>query len=271
MCRLFIPICPLVLHCSAYPNDPNQHDIQPKPSADAKLLLVYLTKRPDKGLLSSEVLKQSKLKSKAWEKAKLYDRTTWHTCPCFFKSVSILHPPQGHSKPVMRPSLPTCAECSEAAKLLRPWRMGGLAVPRFVTSPLYDRCTFSPVSGVLEEGRHHTERMGYVAPLSGRQHGSQLQAKSEPPDDSNGEASAGNQRGGSEYHDRSSTSWPTKTQETIRLSQPRISYFQRDLDSYLAETYGSPREPVSRKAAPSDRGTATTQVRSRARSPQRMP
>ncbi|KAI1619901.1 hypothetical protein EDD37DRAFT_613605 [Exophiala viscosa] len=241
MCQLFIPICPLVLHSSTYPHDPNVHDVQLKPAADAKLLLVYLTKQPDMGLLSSEVLNQARMKPKAWEKAKLYNRTTWHTCSCFFKSVSILHPAQGHSKPAMRPSLPTCEGCSKAAELLRPCRLGGLAVPRFVTSPFYERCTFSPVKGVLERGRHHTERFGYLAPLTGRQYGSQTQMRSGLPDGFIGDASTQRQRVRDEYHDRSLNSRPTQNdgrRETTRPFLPQTSNFQHDLDSYLAETYG---------------------------------
>lgn len=234
MCNLFIPLCPIGLHATAYPDGANL----PGDLTDAQILWVYLCKSPAKecavlkGPKHSKAtleawLNQPKSTRQAWEKAKLYDRITWHTCPCFFKGVSILHPLEGHGRPAYRPSLPTCTRCTAAAKSLRMERMGGLAVPRFVTTPEYDRCTFDG-NGLLIKS---------AGPHNGQNERNRIQSKPVLRERSTYEASGGN-GGGGDRHGMLVSTRSDGTRESALPSQPRTSNYQRDLDSYLAETYG---------------------------------
>ncbi|KIX00818.1 uncharacterized protein Z518_09883 [Rhinocladiella mackenziei CBS 650.93] len=152
MCNLLIPLCPFVLYSIT---TSTAQELQPSSSfADAKILFSYLSKRPYHRSSSNHQSRHQTYplpKPLALKTTKLYKRTNWHTCPCFFRRVSVLHPLPGPSRPTFGSAYQYCSRCSSAAKLLRPMRLGGIGDSSVRNDPYWNRCIFAGARVVFED------------------------------------------------------------------------------------------------------------------------
>ena len=127
MCNLLLPLCPFVLH-SVDTSTRNGPKYGRNPS-DVQILYSYLSKRPyfSRTSRSREHPSQIQTVPLARETTKLYKRTNWHTCLCEFDHVGVLHPMPGPTRLTFGMSYKPCKRCSQAAKILKPVRKGGIA------------------------------------------------------------------------------------------------------------------------------------------------
>lgn len=148
MCNLLIPLCPFVLHSVTTSAQCGQ---QYRCPSDAKILFSYLSKNPDDSLQHGSRQGSSQIRTTpvAQKSTKLYKRTNWHTCSCFFHRVAVLHPMPGPSRPIFGMAYKPCKRCSDAAKTLRPMRMGGIGDKG---DPFWNRCIFAGARGVFDNG-----------------------------------------------------------------------------------------------------------------------
>lgn len=146
MCNLLLPLCPFVLHSLSTSEHSEPEQVPSSVSRDAQILFSYLSKRPYPGSPDQPSQASPQRKPLALQATQLYKRTDWHTCPCFFQRVSVLHPLPGPSKPIFGPASQYCARCSAAARPLRPMRLGGVDTPTTRNDPYWNRCIFAGVS-----------------------------------------------------------------------------------------------------------------------------
>lgn len=182
MCNLLIPVCPYILH-SLSKNSRNstndQQDTERNTAVDAKILYNYLSKKPYEYSKVSPTSNENENNSKQTTKqythesnlnmltsiskanvkpnTRLYRLTTWHTCPCFFWMVTVLHPYPGPSRAAFGSALQRCNRCSASAKVLRPMRMGGMHDVSAKGDQYWERCVFLNASDVFEGGSSDIE------------------------------------------------------------------------------------------------------------------
>ncbi|KAK6379013.1 hypothetical protein LTS17_006716 [Exophiala oligosperma] len=200
---------------------------------------------------------QPQSKPLALKTAKLYKRTSWHTCPCFFQTVSVLHPLPGPSKPVFGFAYKYCARCSAAARVLRPMRLGGIGDRNYKGDQYFNRCIFAGVQGVFADSTNSPDVYSNLTRSAPPPPPQQQQAHSQVKMF----ADEGGQSQRSYYHDLDeagidpdfeddTTDTTTLHRETSRrrygertetpsTSESRRRTFQSGLDAYLNETYGS--------------------------------
>ncbi|KAL6245883.1 hypothetical protein RBB50_007036 [Rhinocladiella similis] len=248
MCNLFVPLCPFVLHSITT----GQAQTQPNDGPDAKILFSYLSRNPYKNSSDPD---QPQSKPLALKTAKLYKRTSWHTCPCFFQTVSVLHPLPGPSKPVFGFAYKHCARCSAAARVLRPMRLGGMGDRNYKGDQYFNRCIFAGVQGVFADSATSPDvysnltrgppRQPQVKVSSAGHEGGRNQSSSyhhdfdgdEDEDESEDEV---DDNDNTTTHPETSRRryWEcSDTTETSYVSQRRT--FQSGLNAYLTATYGS--------------------------------
>ncbi|KIW11377.1 hypothetical protein PV08_10677 [Exophiala spinifera] len=268
MCNLFLPLCPFVLHSIAT----GQGQRPANDGPDAKILFSYLSRNPYKNSSDPD---QAQLKPLALKTAKLYKRTSWHTCPCFFQTVSVLHPLPGPSKPVFGFAYKYCARCSAAARVLRPMRLGGIGDRSYKGDQYFNRCIFAGVQCIFADSVSSPDVYSNLTrcPPSSQPPPS-LHSHLHPVSPAQGNMSADDegeeQRGQSRYSyyrhvdtgedsddayevdgsNRSTTThretslrrhreWMETTPEPETSAQvSRRRTFQSGLDAYLTETYG---------------------------------
>jgi hypothetical protein len=256
MCNLLIPLCPFVLHSLTTSGSSNAQNATQTPARDAQILFSYLSKRPYEGPTTQTSNVDTQPRPLALKTTKLYKRTNWHTCPCFFDRVSILHPLPGPSKPTFGSAYEYCGRCSKAAKLLRPMRLGGINDASTRNDPYWNRCIFTGLRGVFGEPvkvRNDRDngtravfeaRPAFVPPQTqtDRQWRERsFVCKDEYPreTDANGQT-----RSEDTKVDQVSDDWRWSPQTKnapgeVSRSQSGRQTYQSDLDSYIAETYGS--------------------------------
>lgn len=234
MCNLLIPLCPFVLHSiTAADSAATQNAPSTSSSTDAKILFSYLSKRPYRSPGAPPNTQQPK--PLALPSLKLYKRTTWHTCPCFFNYIAVLHPRPGPSRPTFGSAGKYCARCSSAARLLRPIRRGGPMDRNTRNDQYWNRCSFLGASTVFEaddgteEVCQNRETRVPSQPEPARS-GEQAQIFNDyySPQQRREEVSIGDSPRHRRYGEES-------------YSTSSKSRYQDDLDSYLGETYGGRR------------------------------
>lgn len=151
MCNLLIPLCPFVLHSVT---TSTAHVSQFRGPSDAQVLFSYLSKNSyahlqHRSRQEPSHAQHTQIVPLAQRSTKLYKRTIWHTCSCFFRRVVVLHPMPGPSRPTFGMAYKPCKRCSDAAKTIRPMRMGGIGDK---ADPYWNRCIFAGARGVLENG-----------------------------------------------------------------------------------------------------------------------
>ncbi|OCT47744.1 hypothetical protein CLCR_03689 [Cladophialophora carrionii] len=215
-------------------------------STDAKILFTYLSKRPYQSPGARPNTTDSQPKPLSLPSLKLYKRTNWHTCPCFFSRIAVLHPRPGPSRPTFGCAGKYCARCSSAAILLRPMRRGGPMDQNTRNDPYWNRCVFLGASGVFESST--TEEIGEG---NGTHLTPQPQQASRPVRrdfEAGSYRKSGNRREDGDCEPRRRQPFyeeldPRSCRDTERRNRrsSRTSRYQADLDSYLEETYGKKR------------------------------
>jgi len=244
MCNLLVPLCPFVLHSITASDSAATHEDPLDSSADAKILFSYLSKRPYQSPGSNPAPSYNQgPKPLSLPSLKLYKRINWHTCPCFFTSITVLHPRPGPSRPTFGCAGKYCARCSSAAKPLRPMRRGGPMDRNTRSDPYWNRCVFLGASGVFESNGSEEicETNGNYATNSARQptrhvHGDH---RDEPMRNSRREPrDRGYEQNTAESIDEEvDLQSRTGTERSTRKASG-TSRYQADLNSYLKETYG---------------------------------
>jgi hypothetical protein len=261
MCNLLIPLCPFVLHSVTTSAQCGQQYVG---SSDAKILFSYLSKRPydSHSSRSRQHPSQMQTTSLAQNATKLYKRTNWHTCSCFFHRVAVLHPMPGPSRPTFGMAYKPCKRCSSAAKTLKPMRMGGIGDKG---DPYWDRCIFAGARGVFENGFGDEDdrtggNMKFSSPNVDAARGVRPTEDAVRPDDSDHRTDHHAPRSrGYDYQDAQdsrSQSFHHKQEDpseqraqrhkdddrnhyvTRTSNSAKISYSE-DLDRYLSDTYAS--------------------------------
>jgi hypothetical protein len=244
MCNLLVPLCPFVLHSLT---TQSHQETGSNPAVDAKILFSYLSKNGYKNSSNQPQPKPLALKT-----ARLYKRTSWHTCPCFFRVVAVLHPLTGPSKARFGFPYQSCARCSGAARVLRPMRLGGIGDGNSKGDQYFNRCIFAAGQEVLEDSSGSDVYSNLTrAPAQARPSGSS--SRSQPADrqyqnrcvnESQHDPLDSWEANSHERHreKKSLDNWRSRSNvenvpsELLRRSRT----FQSGLDSYLTETYGSP-------------------------------
>jgi hypothetical protein len=233
MCNLLIPLCPFVLHSVATSSSAAAYNSTPGSMVDAKILYAYLSKRsyePSGTAVPSTSHKPTPL---VLPSLKLYKRITWHTCSCFFTSVTVLHPRPGPGRPSFGTSGWYCSRCSKAAKVLRPMRSGGPTDRDSREDPWFNVCYFLGLSSMTATGglARVSELEASETTLISQQDRQQIQ-----PD--RGIETA-------RVNGRTYIRYPTDlTIEQDEFQHPpsqtssRAGHYQDDLSSYLRNTYG---------------------------------
>lgn len=187
MCNLLLPLCPFVLHSVDTSTQSGQQ--YGRSPSDAQILYSYLSNRPydNRTSRSREYHWRTQTIPLAQKTTKLYRRTNWHTCACFFRRVGVLHPMPGPSRPTFGMAYKPCKRCSRAAKTLKPVRRGGISDNG---DPYWDRCNFACARGVLEHVVGDDDRIGRYLRFSSQDEdvarGVARPVDSVEPDDSGG-------------------------------------------------------------------------------------
>jgi hypothetical protein len=243
MCNLLVPLCPFVLHSLT----PQSHQETPSnPAVDAKILFSYLSKN---GYNNSS--NQPQPKPLALKTAKLYKRTSWHTCPCFFRVVAVLHPLTGPSKARFGFPYQSCARCSGAARVLRPMRLGGIGDGNSKGDQYFNRCIFAAGQEVLED-TSESDVYSNLTRTPAHARPSRSPSRSQPVDrqcqyrSTNESQQDLLDRWEADSHQRhrekkNQDNWGSKSNVRDAPSelQRRSRTFQLGLESYLTETYDS--------------------------------
>ena len=246
MCNLLIPLCPFVLHSVAASDSSAAYISPPDSSTDAKILFSYLSKRPYQPSDSPPSQSRNYPTPLSLPSLKLYKRINWHTCPCIFNQITVLHPRPGPSRPTFGCAGKSCRRCSLAARVLRPMRRGG-PTDRSTRHPYWNRCMFLGADGVFEpEDNEACEDLRSPQPMQNRpaqvqQHaefrqrtydyGEHLERSPSQNDDGYGQKINGR------VDEVPSHAESGRASQRNPGSRPRSRY-QADLKSYLAETYG---------------------------------
>ena len=236
MCNLLVPLCPFVLHSLT---TQSHQETPSNPAVDAKILFSYLSKNAYKN--SSD---QPQPKPLALKTAKLYKRTSWHTCPCFFRLVAVLHPLTGPSKARFGFPYQSCSRCSGAARVLRPMRLGGIGDGNSKGDQYFNRCIFAAGQEVLEVlsepdvYSNLTRAPAHARPSASpsRSHESADRMCQKPSSNESQRDTLDSWEAGFHQRDREKQRQDRWSSELQRRNRT----FQSGLDSYLTETYGSP-------------------------------